>query len=187
MHPHLILLDGYNVIRRTPGLAIAELQSLETARQGLIQQVIVKYRGTPHRVMLIFDGQGAEQSIRPLRCGVGSSVLFTRAGEQADAVLVRLVEAAREEWGERILVITDDLQVRHDSAARGARQAHVDALSRHLYAAPRTLRKRAQHHRYLSSREQRDGDEPARGRSRKGNAHKAPRHHPRDTGASHLS
>ena len=37
--PKLILIDGYNVIRRTPGLAAAERVSLATGREALIAQV----------------------------------------------------------------------------------------------------------------------------------------------------
>lgn len=174
MGPQLILIDGYNVIKRTTALAATERHSLETAREALRGRVVARYRGTPHQVVLVFDGDGPDERVSGLRCGVGSRQIFSAAGTTADAVIRRLVEEARAEGdaGMSITVYSDDWEVGHHAQAQGARAGSVGDLTEHLAEPPRHLRKRAQHHAYLRERE--DASETHQ-HSRKGNAHKPPR------------
>jgi predicted RNA-binding protein with PIN domain len=177
MDRRLILIDGYNVIRRTPSLAAAERHSLRAAREALVGLVVARYRGTPHRVAIVFDGQGATESISALRCGVGSQQVYSAAGITADEVIRRLVDEARGVWGERITVYSDDWAVASHAASQGADAGAVGDLTQHLAQGPRHLRHRAQHHGYLR-RCERDDEEDATGaspRPREGSAHKAPR------------
>jgi predicted RNA-binding protein with PIN domain len=174
MEPQLILIDGYNVIRRTPALAVAERHGLEAARRALLGLVVNRYRGTLHRVYVVFDGDRARDNATALRCGIGSREIYSATGTTADDVIRRLVDEAREEWGERIRVFSDDWEVAAQAADQGARRGSVGDLTRHLTQAPRHLRKRAQHHDYLRQRTRADATE-APSRPHKGNAHKARR------------
>lgn len=63
MDPRTILVDGYNVIRNTAGLAAAEHISLQHGREALLQQIAARYRHTPHRVIVVFDGQESNRDI----------------------------------------------------------------------------------------------------------------------------
>jgi hypothetical protein len=174
MDPALILIDGYNVIRRTPSLAAAERRSLHTAREALLAQVVSRYRGTPHRVIVVFDGQAATESVLPLRCGVGSQQRFSPAGTTADAVIRRLVEGARDEWGSQIVVFSDDWEVGQHAISSGTTARSVGELTQRLNQAPRHLHHRVQHHAYLRQRADDDAQNAPR-QPRKGNAHKSPR------------
>lgn len=174
MDPTLILIDGYNVIRRTPSLAAAERHSLLTARETLVAQVVTRYRGTPHRVIVVFDGQAATESVLPLRCGVGSQQMFSPAGTTADVIIRRLVEAAEDDWGAHIVVFSDDWEVGQHAISRGTSARPVGDLTQRLNQAPRHLHHRAQHHAYLRQRAADDARGSPR-QPRKGNAHKSPR------------
>src|SRR5262245_2928996 len=62
VQPQTILIDGYNVIRRTPALAAAERQSLAGGRDALLTALSATYRHTAHRVVVVFDGDGAAET-----------------------------------------------------------------------------------------------------------------------------
>ena len=174
MDSTLILIDGYNVIRRNNAFAAAEQISLETARVSLLSRVVARYRGTPHRVIVVFDGGGRGESTLPLRCGVGSKQIFSASDTTADEVIGRLVEQARDTWGERIRVISDDWEVARHASCLGASTGSVSALAGELSQGARHLRHRAQHHAYVRERERDDAADQRRG-PRRGASRKPPR------------
>lgn len=173
MEARTILIDGYNVIRNVPALAVADARSLAAGRDALLAQVVARYRGTPHRVLVIFDGAERSQHATPLRCGNGSQCIFSAAGESADSVILRLAAAERA-MGATVVVASDDWAVRLGSQRTGATTASVAQTAARFHAAPRDLEKRARHHAFV--RAQWERDELARTSGpRKGNGHRAPR------------
>jgi len=130
VQPQTILVDGYNVIRRTPALAAAEQQSLAGGRDALLTALCASYRHSAHRVVVVFDGDGAAETSQALR-GCRGNVIFSRHDEPADVVLARL---ARElsATGQRFTIISDDLAVRAQSGAYGGAVASTAALSQQL-------------------------------------------------------
>jgi uncharacterized protein len=173
--PRCLLIDGYNVIRRMPALRAAEAESLAAGRAALLSLLIGQYRHTPHCVLVVFDGHGATQTVQPLRCGVGSKVIFTPVGETADATIVRLAEQQRGGWDD-VVVVSNDVAVLQGGAGQGAVGARVPELERRLNTAPRHLERRALHHAAVRRLLEAADDEAERGRrARKGNGHRAPR------------
>jgi uncharacterized protein len=170
----LILIDGYNVIRRTPSLAVAEQHGLYAARDALKALVVARYRGTPHRVLLVFDGVGPTETAVALRCGVGSQEIYAATDTTADGVIRRVVDASRADWGNRIAVFSDDWEVTRHATQQGAHGGSAAELAQHLTQAPRHLRHRAQHHEYVQ-RSAYEGMTDTPRQPRTGNAHKAPR------------
>lgn len=174
MGPRVIFVDGYNVIRNTPGLAQAERASLAAGREALIERLRGRYRSTPHRVVVVFDGDGLSESVQPIRGLSCGQVIFTCAGETADAAIARMMAF---ETSDTVTVVSDDLEVRLNAATQGADTACVNELARHLNAAPRHLMKRHQHQAYIRHQLDAEADEDALSRRhpRTGNPHKAPR------------
>jgi predicted RNA-binding protein with PIN domain len=175
VEPCCQLIDGYNVIRRLPALRAAERRSLAEGRAALLNWLIPHFRGTPHRLVIVFDGDGAAETTVPLRCGAGSQQIFTRRGETADAAILRRVALERAA-GQRVEVITDDLALRLASAGLGAEGVDTGTLRASASDTPRHLRKRAQHHAHVQrDRSGDEGDAPTGRHARKGNPRKAPR------------
>jgi uncharacterized protein len=172
MDPKLILIDGYNVIRNMPGLAAAERVSLSDGRDALLAQVRAQLRQTPHRVIVVFDGDGPDETWQGLAHMSRGQVVFTPRGVTADTVIVRLAAEARSE-GALVVVCTNDLAVRTETAAFGARSAGVDELGRALNAAPRHIEKRIRHQQAVRRQWEDAEDEPVR--PRKGNAYRSPK------------
>jgi uncharacterized protein len=175
MNPRCIVIDGYNVIRNTPALRAAEARSLATGREALLERVTVRYRHTPHRVLVIFDGDGPAERIQPLRCGSHSQVIFSRSGDTADTVILRLTQRERAA-GAEVEVITDDLAVRLGGAALGAAGIRSSEVVDCLHLVPHHLERRARHHAAVRARLDRDGAESAPAtHPQKGNPRRKPR------------
>src|SRR5512146_5339 len=89
-----IIVDGYNLIRQWPELAMLDRADLQSGREALLQELRVYQRAKRHRITVIFDGRerggisgGAENS-----GGIG--VRYSRQGETADEEITRLVAEA---------------------------------------------------------------------------------------------
>lgn len=172
MQPKTYLIDGYNVIRNTPGLAAAERLSLAEGRARLLALVAGKVRHTPHRAMVIFDGDGERETTTNLARGVQGHIVYSRRGEPADAVIQRLAAQERAE-GREVVAISDDFEVRLGTMAAGGQAARVGEYARHLNAPARHMQKQAQHRQFVR-RELAGEREDAADRTR-GNPKRAPK------------
>ncbi|GMI30474.1 hypothetical protein TeGR_g11468, partial [Tetraparma gracilis] len=137
---HRLLVDGYNVIHKWPRLAKRlKRGDLWDARRMLARELDELARGKGVGVVLVFDGtaqsgartgkdtagadRGAEESTGRVE------VLYSRPGEEADAVIERM--AGEGKGGEaRITVCTGDNEIRTAALAAGA-----DTLSPSLLIA----------------------------------------------------
>lgn len=167
MEPLLILVDGYNVIRNTPGLAAADRVSLAAGREALVQQLRARYRHTPHRVVVVFDGTGSVESIAPIARMSRGQIVFTRQGETADTVIARRAAEAQA-VGERACVCSDDMELRTDVRTTGSRAMSAGELAEKLNAPDRHQRRLALTRRYLkqqwAAEDTRDGARQRPGR-----------------------
>src|SRR5262245_41952714 len=80
------LVDGYNVIRRSPLLAESERRGLEAGRRALLE-ILAGLASTGDRFVVVFDGSG---TARAVSVSHGVQVVFSSARERADDVLADL-------------------------------------------------------------------------------------------------
>jgi uncharacterized protein len=158
MDPRTILVDGYNVIRNTPGLAAAEHISLQHGREALLRQIAARYRHTPHRVIVVFDGDGDRESTYALPGMPRGQIIFSQADESADQVIRRLSER-EQAAGIGCVVVSDDFEVRAAVQAHGGKGAGAQDLSRRLGEPSRFQRRQYQHRSYLQQQWQKDSDD----------------------------
>ena len=108
----LFLIDGYNVTKADPATRALELEDQRQALERRLGARAGVLLGSG-RVVVVFDGGGLHGSSRG---GGVPEVVFSRSGEKADDVIVRL--AAAESGA--VTVVTDDADI-------GARvRAHRD-------------------------------------------------------------
>lgn len=106
---NFLLVDGYNVIRQTPPYrAMAEVD-LEAARLALVSDVAAFAHGA-YRATVVFDGHNNPRSNGTSHDVAGITVIFSRYGMEADAVIESLARSAREQ-GEPATVVTSDAQM----------------------------------------------------------------------------
>ncbi|MDQ6660381.1 MAG: NYN domain-containing protein [Chloroflexota bacterium] len=136
-----ILVDGYNVIKNSSTFQVVEAKNFAAARERLITQLRNRYRHTPHQVIVVFDGSGeVEQVSHELRI----RIIYSRRGEKADQVIVRLAAEARLA-GREVEMYSNDGEVRQGVAERGGNVGSTNQLTTQLYAAPRDVERRAKH------------------------------------------
>src|SRR5579862_3586790 len=156
--PHTIFVDGYNIIRTTPELARAEQVSLSHGRETLIARLVTRYRHTPHRVVVVFDGDGPAESVLPIKGLSRGQVVYTRRGETADAVIAHM---AAQEGALGVVVISDDSAVRAEAASRGTTPAQASELAKRMREGPRHQAKLALHRQFVRQRWAAEADEDA--------------------------
>ena len=119
-----IIIDGYNLI----GSERALKGDLEHQRNWLLQRLSLYQEVRGHTVVLVFDGwkTGLMDEVSETKRGV--RMVFSRQGEKADRVIVRLARAR----GSGCVVVTSDREVRRAVEKFGAAAVYADEFSRIL-------------------------------------------------------
>jgi predicted RNA-binding protein with PIN domain len=115
MAVHLII-DGYNLIRRSPVLRREDEIALELARESLLERLRRYKKVRSHRITVVFDG--VSKSGTPPGPGQekGIRVVFSGGNETADAVIKRM----SEKEGGKLTVVTSDRDLARYVTSRGA-------------------------------------------------------------------
>jgi predicted RNA-binding protein with PIN domain len=111
-----IVIDGYNLIRRSPTLSPIDRKDIQLGRDALIDRLAAYKRVKGHQVTVVFDGASEHASSGNGYTEKGIRIRFSRHGETADSVINRI--AARER--SKALVVSSDQAVADFSAAHGA-------------------------------------------------------------------
>ena len=99
-----LIIDGYNLIGADDGLRGA----LEPKRNWLTQKLVAYQRRKAFNIVLVFDGWRSGQAQETKERHEAVTVVYSRIGEKADAVVMRL---AREK-GSGCVVVTSDREIR---------------------------------------------------------------------------
>ncbi len=113
---HLIIIDGYNVIHRTPQLKPSSDRTLRESREKLVNLLSWMMGGNDARFLVVFDG--TESMARDDSSG-RVEVRYSKLPDKADDVIRRLVEDQVERV-DRVTVVTADLEVARHARAMGA-------------------------------------------------------------------
>lgn len=112
----LVIIDGYNLILRSPKLRPGPGQTLQESRDKLLNLLQWALGSGEVQFIVVFDGaQGGGGDGRDGRV----EVRFSRPPRKADDVIRDLVED-RIERVERVTVVTADLEVARHARAMGA-------------------------------------------------------------------
>jgi predicted RNA-binding protein with PIN domain len=173
MHPRTILIDGYNVTRNTRGMRPEDGVALATARENLLKMVRAKFRGTPYRVVVVFDGDGDREVIYAIKGLVGSQCIYTQRGMSADEVIVRLHDEFAA-GGSPVVICTNDLEIRDKTSTATTSHVSVAQTTQALNAPDKYTAQRMKHAAYVRQQWEAADDEPP-GYPRKGNPRRAPK------------
>lgn len=103
-----LIIDGYNLI----GLD----GDIETGRERLIEDLIVYKKAVSVRITVVFDGTWSGNLTRGAMSRSGINIIFSRAGEQADAIIKEMARRI----GSGATVVTSDRDVSASVRASGA-------------------------------------------------------------------
>lgn len=102
-----VVVDGYNLIRKSAELSAKEELSLEHGRQALIERLRQYKRIRGHRITVVFDGANKGVLAEEPAQQKGIRIIYSRQGETADAVIKRICR----DKGEKVLVVTSDREL----------------------------------------------------------------------------
>jgi len=111
-----IIIDGYNMIRRSPRLSDIDRQDLQLGREALVDTVAEYKRIKKHNITIVFDGTRARQFDRHQDNIKGIKIKFSNPGETADTEIKRIAAQERE----KALVVTSDRDIVRFVSSRGA-------------------------------------------------------------------
>jgi len=111
-----LIVDGYNLIRQWPELAMLDRADLQSGREALLHELQTYRRAKGHRITVVFDGreQGGFSESAESVGGIG--VRYSRRGETADVVISRLAA----EGGAGVVVVSSDREVVDAARRHGA-------------------------------------------------------------------
>jgi len=104
-----LIIDGYNFIGRQGGLR----GDIEAKRARLLSDLSRYRHARPCTLVVVFDGQGETEDEEYIG---GVTAVYSKRGESADAVIVRMAESLGQEG----VVITSDQEVQRAASAAGA-------------------------------------------------------------------
>ncbi|MDK2926859.1 MAG: uncharacterized protein PWR31_549 [Bacillota bacterium] len=149
------IVDGYNLIRRTPALAGSEQRGLEAGREALLDRLFLFKAGKNIEITVVFDGPGGSGFWA--RGGIRAE--FARP---ADAAIIELA-------GPGTVVVSSDIEVQEGARRRGAQTLSseefwgqvVKAIEMRRYRRPAEGRRAAFHGTWDKAYEEYedDGDE----------------------------
>lgn len=117
----LVVIDGYNVIHRTPSLRPGKDRTLREAREKLVNLLSWVIGGADAQFLVIFDGaeRGEDEPSGRVQ------VRYSRPPQKADD-LIRTIVEDQVDRVERLTVVTSDLEVARHARAMGADVAIAD-------------------------------------------------------------
>lgn len=140
MNPHrhgrVLIVDGYNVLRSTDAYRnlaeedFADGMGLNPSREKLIADVAT-FAQRDYEATIVFDGAGNPESEGIPQKVAGITVIYSRAGADADQVIEKLAHDAQVR-GREVLVVTSDSDTQwtvfHEGVTRMSSQAFVSEI-----------------------------------------------------------
>jgi hypothetical protein len=123
-----IIVDGYNLIRRWPELAMLDRADLGLGRDALLRELQAYQRARRHQITVVFDGRELGGTSEGAERAGGIGVRFSRQGETADAVIARLAA----EGGSGTVVVSSDREVQAAARRHGAAPLSADEFMARL-------------------------------------------------------
>ena len=123
-----VIIDGYNLLALTGWSGTSPYS--EMARESLLR-LLASYRHRKgHALTVVFDGWQRGQPIEGREYRAGVQVIYSKRGERADQVIVRLAH----EYGTECAVVTSDQEVIRAVQAQGALIMRAPEFARKLEA-----------------------------------------------------
>ena len=102
-----IVVDGYNLIRRSDTLKSQEALSLELGRDALLELLRRYKRIRGHRITVVFDAANKPLLGEEMTQQKGIRTIYSGQGDTADTVIKRICKNE----GEKVLLVTSDREL----------------------------------------------------------------------------
>jgi predicted RNA-binding protein with PIN domain len=120
-----LVVDGYNVIHAWPALKSLMNESLEAARDKLVDRLAVYAQVTGSEVTVVFDAHRTTAMANAEEWNQGVRVIYTRKGHSADHAIERIAYSGQGDRDPLIVATSDRFQ---RDLVRGMGGAVISAL-----------------------------------------------------------
>jgi predicted RNA-binding protein with PIN domain len=127
-----IIIDGYNLILRSPAFRPDDRSDLAMARDKLVNLLSWAVGRGESEFIIVFDGAEIAFGSRRTERSGHVKVLFSKPPQSADGLIRRLVEEYAE-GGQRVSVVTADVEVAAHARACGAAVVLSDIFAASLF------------------------------------------------------
>ncbi len=114
--PLHIIIDGYNLIRRSSSLSSLDRKDIRLGREALLDLLAAYKKTRPHRITVVFDGISDSVFSSDKEKIKGIEVCFSRRPDSADTVIKEMASGYRE----KALIVSSDMDVIRFAEAKGA-------------------------------------------------------------------
>ena len=121
----LIIIDGYNLIHRTPQLKPGDGRTLRQSRDKLLNLLTWMMGSNSARILVVFDGAVGQGSTNESEGAGRVEVRFSRPPMNADMLIREIVEDQVERV-DHLTVVTADIEVAQHARAMGANVSIAD-------------------------------------------------------------
>lgn len=126
-----IVIDGYNLIRRSDHFGTLDSQDLQAGRDALVDALAAYKRIKAFSITVVFDGMGAPSGMPRRDRLKGIELYYSRAGETADTVIKRMARRQKE----KLLVVSSDHEITDYAKAQGAAIIGADEFEQRISMA----------------------------------------------------
>ncbi len=111
-----IIIDGYNLMRQSRSLSVADPPDIQRGREALLKRLDHYRRIRAHQITVVFDGSGAPSFSTSTDLFRGIEITFSKRGESADTVIKKMSDRLKE----KALVVSSDREIMDHAVLQGA-------------------------------------------------------------------
>jgi predicted RNA-binding protein with PIN domain len=126
-----IVIDGYNLIRRSAHFGTLESQDLQAGREALVDALAAYKKIKAFTITVVFDGMGAPLGMPRKDRLKGIELRYSRPGESADTVIKRMAHSQKE----KLLVVSSDHEITDYALSHGAAIVSADEFEKRIMMA----------------------------------------------------
>ena len=89
--PTRLLIDGYNLLKRSSVAALFDASDVDSARAYLLERLFEYKKEKGLRISIVFDAPGGFSLARTKENYKGIEVVYSKQGESADQVIIEVI------------------------------------------------------------------------------------------------
>jgi len=129
----MLIVDGYNMIRRVARFKKAENSSLREGRERLLLELEDYGAKIGFDILVVFDGSGRphDYNLQERERFAGIDIMFSKKGESADMAIIREIRRIKKDKESvpiDIILVSNDIAIRNDAVELGANTMSIEFL-----------------------------------------------------------
>ena len=126
-----IVIDGFNLIRRSPALGPIERSDFQQAQDTLVEWLTIYRRKRKHKVTVVFDGWDRGSITGSSRAQQGVQVVYSARGVTADQRIMSMAANSSED----MCIVSSDGEIARFAQSKGKTTLSSPEFEKKLHSA----------------------------------------------------